>query len=133
MRTPEFMFLLQFWTKVVDSVNRLSEYLQSSSIGLITAESLIECCYSGILEMRNDATFDNLERDAIELSKKCGGPEIFVEKLPHKKKYFDELAHDSVIEETRLRFNIEKFLQFVGYLFKSTERTFQKPCSCAEF
>jgi len=38
--------------------------------------------------MRNDVTFDNLERDAIELSKKCGGPEIFVEKLPHQKKFF---------------------------------------------
>src|SRR6218665_2316627 len=87
MRTPEFMFLLQFWTKVLDSVNRLSEYLQSSSIDLITVESLIKCCYSGILEMRNDVTFDNLERDAIELSKKCGWPEIFVEKLPHKKNF----------------------------------------------
>ena len=31
--------------------------------------------------MMNYVTFDNLERDAIELSKKCGGPEIFVEKL----------------------------------------------------
>src|SRR6218665_474046 len=104
MRTSEFMFLLQFWTKVLDSVNRLSKYFQSSSIDLITAESLIEI---GILEMRNDVTFDNLERDAIELSKKCEGPEMFVEKRPHKKKFFDELAPDIVIEETRLRFNIE--------------------------
>jgi len=32
--------------------------------------------------MRNDVTFDNLESDAIELSKKCGGPEIFLEKGP---------------------------------------------------
>ena len=98
MQTSEFMFLLHFWTKVLDSVNRLSECLQSSSIDLITAESLIGCCYSGILEMRNDVTFDNLERDAIELSKKFGGPEISVEKLPQKKKFVDELAHDSVIE-----------------------------------
>src|SRR6218665_1772762 len=87
MRTPELMFLLQFWTKVLDSVNMLSECLQNNSIDLITGESLIECCYSGILEMRNDVTFDNLERDAIELSKKCGGPEIFVEKRPHKKTF----------------------------------------------
>jgi len=40
MRTPKFMFLLQFWRKVLDSVNKLSEYLQNSSIDLITAESL---------------------------------------------------------------------------------------------
>src|SRR6218665_1035623 len=56
MRTPEFMFLLQFWTTVLDYVNKLSEYLQNSSIDLITEESLIECCYSGIFEMRNDVT-----------------------------------------------------------------------------
>ena len=41
--------------------------------------------------MRNDVTFDNLELDAIELSKKCEGPEIFVEKRLQKK-FFDELA-----------------------------------------
>src|SRR6218665_1511683 len=125
MRTPEFMFLLQFWTKVLDSVNRLSEYLQSSSIDLITAESLIECCYSGILEMRNDVTFYNLERDAIELSKKCGGPEIFVEKLPHKKKYFDELARHSVIEETRLRFNIETFYNLLDTFSNQLKERFK--------
>jgi len=60
--------------------------LQNSSKDLITAESFIECCNSGILEMRNDVTFDNLERDAIELSKQCEGPEMFVEKRPHNKK-----------------------------------------------
>ena len=38
----------------------------------------------------------------IELSKKCGGSEMFVDKRPQKKKFFDELARDSVIEETRL-------------------------------
>ena len=59
--------------------------------------------------MMNDVTFDNLEHDAIKLSKKCGGPEMFVKKRPYKKKFFDELAHDSVIEETRVRFNIETF------------------------
>src|SRR6218665_1665762 len=68
--------------------------------------NLIKSCNSGILEMRNDVTFDNLELDAIELSKKCEGPEIFVEKRPQKK-FFDELARDSVIKETRLRFKIE--------------------------
>jgi len=43
--------------------------------------------YSGILEMRNGVTFDNLERDAIELSKKSGGPEMSVEERPQKKKF----------------------------------------------
>jgi len=36
------------------------------------------------------------------------------------------LTRYSVVEERRLRFKIETFLQFVGFLFKSTERTFQK-------
>lgn len=60
--------------------------------------------------MRDDIIFDNIERDAIELSKKCGGPEMFVEKRPQKKKpFFDELARDSVIEKTKLRFKIDTF------------------------
>ena len=52
--------------------------------------------------MRSDATFDNLERDTFELSKKYEGPEMFVEKRPQKNKFFDELVHDPVIEETGL-------------------------------
>ena len=63
--------------------------------------------------MRNDVTFDNLERDIIELSKKCGGPEMCVEKRPQKKKFFDEFTLDSVIEETRFRFKIETFYNWL--------------------
>ena len=37
--------------------------------------------------MRNYVTFDNLERDAIELSKKCGGSEVFVEERPQKRSF----------------------------------------------
>src|SRR6218665_530959 len=84
LHANSIMFLLQFWTIVLDSVNKLSEYLQNNSTDIKTAESLIECCYCGILEMRNDVTFDNFERNAIELSKKCEGPEMFVEKRPHR-------------------------------------------------
>ena len=60
--------------------------------------------------MRNDVTFDNLERDAIELSKKCGGPKMIVEKRPQKMKFFDEFAR----EETRLRFKIETFYNLLN-------------------
>jgi len=63
--------------------------------------------------MRNDVTFDNLERDIIELSKKCGGPGMCVEKRPQKKKFFDEFTLDSVIEETRFRFKIETFYNWL--------------------
>src|SRR6218665_3407282 len=69
--------------------------------------NLMKSCNGGILEMRNDVTFDNLELDAIELYKKCEQPEIFVEKRFQKKKFFDEFARDSVIKETRLRFKTE--------------------------
>ncbi len=49
--TIEFMFLLQCWTKVLDSVNEFFEYLQNcNSTDLITAENLIKSCNSGILE-----------------------------------------------------------------------------------
>ena len=126
MLTLEFMFLLQFWTKVLDSVNKLSEYLQNSSIDLITAENLIKSCHSGILEMMDDITFGNLERDAIELSNKCGGPEMFVEKRPQKKKkFFDELARDSVLEETRLIFKIDTFYTLLDTFSNQLEERFK--------
>lgn len=126
MLTLEFMFLLHFWTKVLDSVNKLSEYLQNSSIDIITAENLIKSCHSGILEMRDDITFDSLERDAIELSKKCGGPEMFAEKRPQKKKkFFDELARDSVLEETRLRFKVDTFFTLLDTFSNQLEERFK--------
>src|SRR6218665_1378161 len=69
--------------------------------------------------MRNDVTFDNLELDAIELSKKCERPEIFVEKR-FQKKFFDEFARDSVIKETRLRFKTETLYNMLdGYLYSN--------------
>ena len=52
--------------------------------------------------MRNVVTFDNLELDAIELSKKYERPEMFVEKRFQKKKFLDEFVRNSVIKETRL-------------------------------
>ena len=60
--------------------------------------------------MRNNIIFDNLERDAIDLFKKLGRPELFVEKRTQKKKkLFDELARDLVPEEARLKFKIDTF------------------------
>jgi len=47
----------------------------------------------------------------IELSKKCGEPEMFVDKRTQKKKFFDELARDSVIEETRFFQNFTTVVQ----------------------
>jgi len=46
-----------------------------------------------------------------EISKKYGGSEMFFEKQPQKKKFFDDLAHDvnEVIEETELGFKISTF------------------------
>jgi len=78
--------------------------------------------------MRNDVTFDNLERDAIDISKKCGGSEMFVEKRPQKKKFFDELAHDpvfEVIEETRLRFKIETFYNLLDAFSNQLKESFK--------
>ena len=97
--------------------------MQNSSKDLITAENLITSCNRGILETRNYVTFDNLERDAIELSKKCEGPEMFVEKRPHKKTFFDEFARDSVIEEAR--FTIETFYNLLDTFSNQLKERFK--------
>ena len=84
--------------------------------------------------MRNDVTFDNLERDAIELSKQCEGPEMFVEKRPHNKKQFDKLARDSVIEETKLRFKIETFYNLLDTFSYQLKECFKRLHNgCAKF
>src|SRR6218665_1654024 len=89
--------------------------------------NLIKSCNSGILEMRNDVTFDNLELDANELSKKCERPEIFLEKRFQKKKFFDEFARDSVIKERRLRFKTETLYNLLDTFSNQLhEGTFQR-------
>ena len=55
--------------------------------------------------------YQAISKCLCELSKKCGGPEMFVDKRPQKKKFFYELARDSVIEETRLFQNFTTVVQ----------------------
>src|SRR6218665_3415412 len=87
--------------------------------------NLIKSCNSGMLEMRNDVTFDNLELDAIELSKKCERPEISFEKRFQKKKFFDEFARDSVIKETRLRFKTETLYNLLNTFSNQLKELFK--------
>jgi hypothetical protein len=110
MLNLEFMFLLKFWVYVLDCVHKLSEYLQNSTIDLITCKCFIDACFGDIIAMRNDNTFENIQQEAIELSKNCGGPEVFKDKRTQKKKrFFDEAMDDSVVEDARERFKIEIF------------------------
>ena len=56
---------------------------------------------------------------------KCGGAEMFVDKRPQKKKFFDELARDSVIEETGLRLKIETFYNLLDTFFNQLKESFK--------
>ena len=107
--TLEFMFLLKFWVYVLDCVHTLSQYLQSSSIDLTTYESFINTCFSDILGMRNDSTFEKITQEAIEISKICGGPEVFKGTRTQKRRFLDEMINDSVVQDARERFKIEVF------------------------
>src|SRR6218665_2489716 len=87
--------------------------------------NLIKSCNSGILEMGNDVTFDNLELDAIELSKKCERPEIFVEKRFKRRSFFDEVARNSDIKETRLRFKTETLYNMLDTFSNQLKKLFK--------
>ena len=76
-------------------------------INLTTCESFIDICFSDILGMRNDSTFEKITQEAIEISKICGGPEVFKGKRTQKKRFFDEMINDSVVEDARERFKVE--------------------------
>ena len=81
MLSLEFMFLLQFWTKVLDSVNKLSEYLQNSSTDLIIAENLMKSCNGGILEMRNDVTLTILNVMSSRFLRNVDGQKCLIQLL----------------------------------------------------
>src|SRR6218665_2442341 len=87
--------------------------------------NLIKSCNSGILEMRNDVTFDNLELDAIEFSKKSERPEIFLRNDFKRRSFFDEFARDSVIKETRLRFKTETLHNLLDTFSKQLKELFK--------
>jgi len=61
---------------------------------------------------------------------------MFVEKRPQKKKFFDDLARDSVIEETMLRFKIEIFYNLLDTFsnqLKERFKTSQRLCRNLKF
>src|SRR6218665_1059047 len=50
---------------------------------------------------------------------------MFVEKRPQKSKFFDELVHGPVIEETMLRFKIETFYNLLDTFSNQLKESFK--------
>ena len=57
--------------------------------------------------------------------KKYEGPEMLVEKRLQKNKFLDELARDSVIAETRVRFKVETFYNLLDTFSNQLKERFK--------
>src|SRR6218665_2881017 len=57
--------------------------------------------------------------------KKYEGSEMLVEKRLQKNKFLDELARDSVIEETRVRFKVETFYNLLDTFSNQLKESFK--------
>jgi len=82
----KFTFLLVMWKRILEKVYILSNYLQNSTICLVTAQSMIEVCFENINSMRTDGEFSEIKKNAIVLSEKFDGNTQFNKHRNKKKK-----------------------------------------------
>lgn len=61
----KFSFFLIMWRTILDKVYILSNYLQNSSINLLTAHSMIQACFTDIDSMRTIEVFMEVKEKAI--------------------------------------------------------------------
>lgn len=93
MMNLKFSFLLVMWKNILEKAYILSNYLQNSSIDLITALNMVEVCSEDIIATRTTEEFFNIQRNAIILCEKFDGATEFYKPQKKKKtKFFDEIG-----------------------------------------
>jgi hypothetical protein len=124
LQTFEFKFMLSFWQKILAEVNILSSYLQTSNIDLNTAAVHIETCLRSMQSLRSDQMFNSIEQDAKDMAENCGTTTQFAaQRIRRKKRFFDEMANDSITDDQRSRFKMQSYFYILDmFIGKLTDR-----------
>ena len=109
----EFLILLFFWKKMLETAFYLSAYLQNSSIDMLTASHLIKVFENDMGKMRTEyeSEFVKFENEATKLAQKCDINTDYKQQRGRKTTIrFGENAEDDVITDARKKFMVESYL-----------------------
>ncbi|KAL4103938.1 hypothetical protein QTP88_019255 [Uroleucon formosanum] len=106
----KFSFFLIMWRTILDKVYILSNYLQNSSINLLTAHSMIQACFTDIDSMRTIGVFMEVKEKAIVFCNGFDGRKQFDEPRCKKiKTNFGESTEVQSISSVDERFRINTY------------------------
>ncbi|KAL4121241.1 hypothetical protein QTP88_013793 [Uroleucon formosanum] len=106
----KFSFFLIMWRTILDKVYILSNYLQNSSINLLTAHSMIQACFTDIDSMRTIEVFMEVKEKAIVFCNGFDGRKQFDEPRCKKiKTNFGESTEVQSISSFDERFRINTY------------------------
>lgn len=106
----KFSFFLIMWRTILDKVYILSNYLQNSSINLLTAHSMIQACFTDIDSMRTIEVFMEVKEKAIVFCNGFDGRKQFDEPRCKKiKTNFGESTEVQSISSVDERFRINTY------------------------
>ena len=128
IETFEFMFMLNFWNFVLEKTFCLSNYLQKSSIDLISALAQIDSCASTLKQLKSDEGFEEIEKSAKEKAEECKISTEFKQGRVRKRKLFhDEVATDEPvpISDSRTRFKEQTFFHILSVFDTQFETRFK--------
>lgn len=103
-----FVFQVVLHTKILESVNLISNLLQTKDFDLFEASNLLESATIKLSEVRNN--FANIKLSAIALASEWGIECQFENKRIRKvKKHFDELTQDERLTDPEKQFEVTVF------------------------
>ena len=109
MEKIKFIVNLVFWERILTCVNYTSKELQSKSIDLSAASRLLSVSLSELRYLRN--SWESVRMTANALATSWGIPVEFEKRRKSRiKRFFDELASDSRIDDSERAFVVNVFL-----------------------
>ena len=118
MEKIEFIVNLVFWERILTCVNSTSKELQSKSIDLSAASRLLSIGFSELRYLRNSWESVRMTANALAV-------EFEKRRKPRLKRFFDELASDSRIDDSERAFVVNVFYRTVDIAVTQIEVRFQ--------
>ena len=120
----DFIIFLVFWERILSCINSASQELQSKNVDLSAASRLLSISLSELRYLRN--SWESVRMTANALAASWGIPVEFEKRRkPVVRRFFDELASDSRIDDSERVFKVNIFYRTVDVEITQIEVRFK--------
>ena len=127
MTTFEFILNLLLWQQILQELNVLSKYLQSSDMDIHSASELVNATVKNLTKLRQDDHFKNKIEAARKMAEDANADtEFAVRRKRTKKRMPGEEASDEAISDAESRFRVDVYYKCLDTLIMQLQVRFEK-------